>query len=260
MASPSVIARRASRSRATSPGRPTAGRSPTRPTSAGDHSIFVATLGRTGAMRITDPSLKAIDPAWKPDGSVIAFQSEQTRTLHVVAPDGSNEHQLAALPQTLLWPDWSPDGSAIATMAFVAGPGRPRARSRPTSSRSRPMGRPCTNVSRDPADEYSPTWSPDGSRLAWDRVPSDGSARAYLVVARRDGPNVVEIRIPADLAPPTGRRTGRGSSATSWTRTAHSRARRHRSRRSRPDRSPAGRREYRQRQLAATALIGVQAR
>jgi TolB protein len=60
-----------------------------------------------------------------------------------------------------------------------------------------------TNISRDPADEFSPTWSPDGSRLAWDRVPSDGSARAYLVVARPNGPNVVEIRIPADLAPPT---------------------------------------------------------
>ena len=33
-------------------------------------------------------------------------------------------------------------------------------------------------------------------------MPSDGSARAYLVVARPSVPNVVEIRIPADLAPP----------------------------------------------------------
>ena len=168
----------------------------------GDHSIFVTTLGRRGAVRITDPSLKAIDPAWKPDGSVIAFQSEQTSTLHVVAPDGSNEHQLAALPQTVLWPDWSPDGSAIATMAFVRDPADPEKEQADIFIISAD-GATVTNVSRDPADEYSPTWSPDGSRLAWDRVPSDGSARAYLVVARRDGPNVVEIRIPADLAPPT---------------------------------------------------------
>ena len=167
-----------------------------------EHSIFVAMLGRTGAAQITDPTLQAMDPAWKPDGSVIAFQSEQTETLHVVAPDGSHERELASLSHTFLWPDWAPDGSSIATMAFVEDPS--------DSSKGQTDifiisadGATVTNISRDPADEYSPTWSPDGSRIAWDRVPSDGSARAYLVVARPSGPTVVEIRIPADLAPPT---------------------------------------------------------
>src|SRR6185503_4907490 len=59
-----------------------------------------------------------------------------------------------------------------------------------------------TDVSRDPADDFSPAWSPDGSRLAWDRVPDDRSARAHVVVADVGGPNVVEIRIDADLAQP----------------------------------------------------------
>lgn len=167
-----------------------------------DTSIFVATLGRTGAVRTTDPALKAIDPAWKPDGSVIAFQSVQSETLHVVAPDGSDEHQLAALPHTFLWPDWAPDGSSIATMAFVEDPADPEKGQTEIFTVSAD-GAVVTNISRDPADEFSPAWSPDGSRLAWDRVPSDGSARAYLVVAHPNGPNVVEIRIPADLAPPT---------------------------------------------------------
>jgi Tol biopolymer transport system component len=167
-----------------------------------DTSIFVATLGRPGGVRITDPSLKAIDPAWRPDGSLIAFQSAQTETLHVVAPDGSGEHQLAALPHTFLWPDWAPDGSSIATTAFVEDPDDSTKGQIDIFTISA-NGAVVTNISRDPADEFSPTWSPDGSRLAWDRVPSDGSARAYLVVARPNWPNVVEIRIPADLAPPT---------------------------------------------------------
>jgi Tol biopolymer transport system component len=166
-----------------------------------DHSIFVASLGQTGAVRITDPSLKAIDPAWKPDGSVIAFQSEQTGGLHVVAPDGSNQHRLAALPHTLLWPDWSPDGSSVATMAAVRDPSNPDNEQTDIFTISAD-GTTVTDLSRDPAPEYSPTWSPDGSRIAWDRAASDGSARAYIVVARRDSPTVVELRIPADLAPP----------------------------------------------------------
>jgi Tol biopolymer transport system component len=166
------------------------------------HSVFVATFGQLAPVRITDPDLKAFDPAWRPDGSLIAFQSEADETVHVVAPDGSGERRLAALQHTFLWPDWSPDGRSLATMAFV-----PDASSADTGQTEiftiSSDGQAITNVSRDPADDYSPAWSPDGSRLAWDRVPSDASVRAYLVVAQASGPNVTEIRIDADLAPPT---------------------------------------------------------
>jgi TolB protein len=58
------------------------------------------------------------------------------------------------------------------------------------------------NASHDASDEYSPTWSPDGSLLAWARVPVDESARAWIVVSQPDGPYLTEIREPADLAPP----------------------------------------------------------
>jgi Tol biopolymer transport system component len=166
-----------------------------------NHGIFVATLGRTRPTLITDPSLGGIDPAWNPDGSVIAFQSEATETLHVVAPDGTGEHQLAALPHTFLWPDWSPDGASIATVAWVDGPKGPDDGQSDVFVVSA-NGAVVDNISRDPSEEYSPTWSPDGSRLAWARVPKDGSARAFIVVSSPDGPNVVEIRINADLAPP----------------------------------------------------------
>ena len=152
-----------------------------------------------------------------------------------------------------LWPDWSPDGSSIATMAFVQDPVDPDKEQADIFIISAD-GATVTNVSRDPADEYSPTWSPDGSRLAWDRVPrtgrpglsrgrppgrshrrrdpDPGRPRAADMVARRDA----DLQLRHEL----GRRVQRG--------------RRHRSRRSRPDRPPAGRWEHRQRQLAATAL------
>jgi Tol biopolymer transport system component len=164
------------------------------------HGIFVATLGQTGATLITDPTLGGIDPAWSPDGSVIAFQSEATGTLHVIAPDGTGEHRLAALANTFLWPDWSPDGSFLATGAGVDN--RDGSGGQTDIFVVSANGTVIKNMSKDPADEFSPSWSPDGSRLAWARIPKDGSARAFIVVARPDGPNVVEIRVDADLAPP----------------------------------------------------------
>ena len=168
---------------------------------AGGESIFVARVGDREATRITDPELKAVDPAWRPDASVIAFQSEKTGTLHVVAPDGAAEHELASLKNTFLWPEWSPDGAWIATAAFVADP-KAKDGGQSDVFVISANGSIVKNISRDPASEFSPTWSPDGSRLAWARQPLDGSERGHIVVAEPNGPNVVEIRIDADLAPP----------------------------------------------------------
>jgi Tol biopolymer transport system component len=156
-------------------------------------AIFVADLAG-GATRITEPTLKGIDPAWAPDGRTIVFVSETSTTLHVVAPDGSNEHELAALKDIVLWPDWSPDGASIAVSAANG-----EQLDVYTVSAD---GSVVTDVSHDPSDEFSPSWSPDGNRLAWARAPADESARAYVVVSDRGGTRVVELRTPADLAPP----------------------------------------------------------
>jgi Tol biopolymer transport system component len=148
-----------------------------------------------GAVRVTDPVLEGIDPAWSPDGSTIAFISEATGTLRVVAPDGTGERRLGDLGQTLLWPDWSPDGKLVAVSAVVDD--------QIDIFTVTADGSTVTNISHDPSNEFSPSWSPDGTRLAWARAPADESARAWIVVANRDGTRLVELRVPADLAPPT---------------------------------------------------------
>jgi Tol biopolymer transport system component len=167
----------------------------------GGQSIFLATIGREGATRITDPALQAVDPAWRPDGRAIAFQSVATETVHIVAPDGSAEHELNPLPYTFLWLDWAPDGSAVATAAFVPEANDPESGQNEVFTISADGGT-VVNVSRDPSDDFSATWSPDGKRLAWGRVPFDQSARANIVVARLEAQTVLEIRVDADLAPP----------------------------------------------------------
>jgi Tol biopolymer transport system component len=160
---------------------------------AGGSAIFVADLAG-GTTRITDPSLNAIDPAWAPNGSTIVYVSGSTTTLHAVAPDGSNERELASLKNIVLWPDWSPDGALVAVSAEVD--------KQLDVFTITADGTSVTNVSHDPSDEYSPSWSPDGKRLAWARAPADQSARAYILISDRAGTRVVELRTPADLAPP----------------------------------------------------------
>jgi Tol biopolymer transport system component len=112
-----------------------------------------------------------------------------------VAPDGTGEHRLGDLEEALPWPDWSPDGKLVAISAVVDD--------QIDIFTVAADGSTVTNVSHDPSSEFSPSWSPDGIRLAWARAPADESARAWVVVASRDGTRLVELRVPADLAPPT---------------------------------------------------------
>jgi Tol biopolymer transport system component len=162
----------------------------------GGSAIFTVDRDVYGPVRITDPSLKAVDPAWSPDGTRIAFESSAKLRLQLVNADGTGERSFDDLGETTLWPDWSPDGALIAVTVWD-----------PTTEQTdvwtvAPDGTGARNVSRDPAADMSPAWSPDGTRLAWARAPADESARAYVVVASRDGERVVTLRVPTDLAPP----------------------------------------------------------
>ena len=156
-------------------------------------SIFVAALGRTGTSQITDPGQFAIDPAWS-SNDVIAFRSDVTDTIHAVRPDGSGERRLSDLDGATLWLDWSPDGSRLA-----AAIGLPEGADIFVLDAD---GTGARDVSNEQGTDLSPAWSPDGSSLAWARASPDGTGPAHVVVADPDGPNVVEIRVPADLAPP----------------------------------------------------------
>jgi TolB protein len=164
---------------------------------AGDVStgsaIFVVDREDPGPAQLVDGSLKAIDPAWSPDGSVIAFQSEVDRTLHVVAPDGTGERLFSWLTGTELWPEWSPDGRALVVAARVHG--------NFDIFTVSANGSIVTNVSNAAADEFSPSWSPDGQRLAWAQATGE-TTRGFVVVANADGSGKVVIAEPADLAPP----------------------------------------------------------
>lgn len=124
----------------------------------GNFEIYVMNADGTGVRRLTQDGGADRAPAWSPDGSTIAFVSERAgrgrADLFLMRADGALVRPLTSGGQ--YWtPQFSPDGTMIAAqegrdlyVITVA-----------TGARRR--------VTFDPQNGMSPTWSPDGARLAF---------------------------------------------------------------------------------------------
>ena len=78
----------------------------------------------SGLRNLTNSGSEDIMPAWSPDGSQIAFESDRddgNHEIYVMNADGSNPRNLTNSGFSFNYsPAWSPDGSQIAFITQIA--------------------------------------------------------------------------------------------------------------------------------------------
>jgi TolB protein len=148
----------------------------------GDAHIF-RTDGAGHDVRLTRDGTNNSQPAWSPDGNLIAYTSNRRGfpRVFVMRADGSQLRSLTDDNRIELAPSFSPDGKAVAFYSIDSATGRTELRIVPLD------GGAAVSITANGKDmgPNKPSWSADGRRLAF---PAEQGLKAHEVwVANRDG-------------------------------------------------------------------------
>ena len=174
----------------------------------------------TGKRPLTENGFFYADPAWSPDGEEMAFERMHGQShyqhleIHVIDADGGNDRQLTDDETGDAAPAWSPDGERIAFMTNRAESARCFTHDcEGYTSEIYVMdadGDDPTRLTRNPEEDSSPAWSPDGEQIIFTRAGRDDAA-PELWVMNADGTCARRLVVgsDADWYGPAAARVGR---------------------------------------------------
>lgn len=129
---------------------------------SGSLDVYVMKADGSGTRRLTTTRGNQSQPSWSPDGSRIAYQSDQDADhIYVMDADGKRAHRVTNDPAPETEPAWSPDGRWIAYSRRLPG----------SEIREiwlvHPDGSGRRRLTARAQAAYGPAWSPDGKTIAF---------------------------------------------------------------------------------------------
>jgi len=161
------------------------------------NSLFTINSDGSGQMLVIGGDGGAVNqsPAWKPDGTQIAFSrsvpTEPGRFIYTISPAGTGLQKIGTGTGDDA-PSWSPDASKIAFIDSLAA----------TNGEVFVMNADGTNrvrLTNDSAFDFNPVWSPDGTKIAWvttrdfPGIVGNINAGFEIYVMNADGSNPVRL-------------------------------------------------------------------
>ena len=168
----------------------------------GNFDILVMNADGSDVTQLTNRPGVDGAPDWSPDGTRIAFESfrDGNYAIYVMNADGSSLRRLTSDAESShRAPAWSPDGTRIAFHSYRAG-GHDIAGTHDIYVMNADGSR-VINLTNSPwADDDSPNWSADGTRIAFESNRL-GNADIYIMDADGMGLTILTRHIATDSHP-----------------------------------------------------------